>query len=80
MLRTNQSFLAYVKERYDQQERKEDIIIKKYAKGQRLLCQNETANKVMLIQEGITKCYFTENNDKDYILEFLGKEGNYWRH
>ncbi len=73
MLRTNQAFLAYVKERYDQQERKEDIIIKKYAKGQRLLCQNETANKVMLIQEGITKCYFTENNDKDYILEFLGK-------
>ncbi|MGC3978268.1 MAG: Crp/Fnr family transcriptional regulator [Paludibacteraceae bacterium] len=73
MLRTNQSFLAYAQELYDKQERKEDIIVKKYPKGKQLLFQNEAANKVMLIKEGITKCFFTENNDKEYILEFLGK-------
>lgn len=73
MLRTNQPFLVYVKNLYDQQERKEDIVVKQYAKGQRLLCQNETATKVMLIKDGISKCFFTENNDKEYILEFLGK-------
>lgn len=27
---------------------------------------------IMLIKEGITKCFFTEENDKKYILEFLG--------
>jgi CRP-like cAMP-binding protein len=27
----------------------------------------------MLIVDGITKCYFTEDNDKEYIIEFLGK-------
>lgn len=73
MLRTNQSFLAYVDELYEQQERKENIIVKQYAKNQKLLFQNEKVSKVMFIKEGITKCFFTENNDKEYILEFLGK-------
>ncbi len=67
MLRTNQSFLAYVQELYEQQERKENIIVKQYGKGQKLLFQNEKATKVMLIKEGITKCFFTEDNDKEYI-------------
>lgn len=73
MLRTNQSFLAYANDLYNKQDRKEDIIIKKYAKGQRLLRQGEAAAKVMLIKDGITKCFFTENNDKEFILEFLSK-------
>ncbi|WP_353096477.1 Crp/Fnr family transcriptional regulator [Empedobacter brevis] len=73
MLRTNQSFLAYAEMLYEQQERKEAIVIKQYAKGQRLLNQDEAASKVMLVREGITKCFFTEGNEKEYILEFLGK-------
>jgi CRP-like cAMP-binding protein len=73
MLRTNPPFLAYADYLYEQQERKEDIVIKQYAKGQKLLCQNESATKVMIIKEGITKCFFIENNDKEYILEFLGR-------
>ncbi|WP_207536176.1 Crp/Fnr family transcriptional regulator [Desertivirga arenae] len=73
MLRTNQAFLAYAENLYEKQERKEDIIVRKYVPGQTLLCQNEPATKVMVVREGITKCFFTENNDKDYILEFLGK-------
>lgn len=73
MLRTNQSFLAYTEGLYNQQDRKENIIIKRYERGDRLLCQHEAATKVMLIKEGITKCFFSEANDKEYILEFLGK-------
>lgn len=73
MLRTNPPFLAYVDYLYEQQERKEDIVIKQYAKGQKLLCQNESATKVMIIKEGITKCFFIEKNNKEYILEFLGR-------
>lgn len=73
MLRTNQSFLDYVQELYEQQERKEDIIVKQYTKGKKLFFQNEKATKIMLIKKGITKCFFTEDNDKEYILEFLGK-------
>lgn len=72
MLRTNLTFLAYAKELYDNQQRKEAVVVKHYAPGQRLLNQGETAAKVMLISEGITKCFLTENNDKEFILEFLG--------
>ena len=49
MLRTNPPFLTYADYLYEQQERKEDIVIKQYAKGQKLLCQNESATKVMII-------------------------------
>lgn len=73
MLRTNHSFLAYVQELYEQQKRKDNIIVKQYTKGQKLFYQNEKATKVMLVKDGITKCFFTEENDKEYILEFLGK-------
>jgi CRP-like cAMP-binding protein len=73
MLRVNQSFLEFTENLYHHQERKEDLILKEYAAGERLLVQNEPASKVLLIKEGITKCYVSEKNDKQYILEFLGK-------
>lgn len=72
MLRTNQSFLSYTKELYEQQVRKSDIIVKNYSKGQLLFTQEEQATKIMVIAAGISKCYFTESNDKAFILEFLG--------
>ncbi len=73
MLKTNETFSSYISGLYENQNRKEDIILKKCTKGERLFSQNETSTKVMLIVEGITKCYFTEDNDKEYIIEFLGK-------
>lgn len=73
MLRTNQLFLNYLEDLYEKQERKEDIIIRSFSKGERILTQNETPSKVMLIKDGITKCFFVEENDKEYIVEFLGK-------
>ncbi|MCW3168804.1 Crp/Fnr family transcriptional regulator [Chryseobacterium sp. 09-1422] len=72
MLRTNQSFLAYVHELYDQQKRKEDITVKYFEKDELILSQDEEVNKVMLIKEGIVKCSLTEENGKEYILEFSG--------
>ncbi|WP_223608116.1 Crp/Fnr family transcriptional regulator [Chryseobacterium sp. OSA05B] len=73
MLRTNQLFLNYLKDLYEKQERKEDIIIRSFSKGERILTQHENPSKIMLIKEGITKCFLVEENDKDYIVEFLGK-------
>lgn len=72
MLRTNQSFLQFIHQQYQAQPRKEDIVVRHYHPGQKLLNQHEKATKVMCIKDGITKCFFTEENDKAYILEFLG--------
>lgn len=73
MIRVNHPFLDYAKTVYDKQSHKEAIIVRTYKKGQRLLSQRDMVTKVMVIKTGITKCFFTENNDKDYILEFLGQ-------
>lgn len=72
MLRTNQSFLAYVSDLYEKQNRKEDIIVRSFEEGELLVSQNEEVNKVILLREGIVKCSLTEKNGKEYILEFSG--------
>lgn len=72
MLRTNQSFLAYVSSLYELQNRKEDIIVRSFEEGELLVSQNEEVNKVILLREGIVKCSVTEQNGKEYILEFSG--------
>lgn len=73
MLRTNYDFLAYAEQLYNRQTNKADIVLKSFTKGERLLTQHEKPTKVMLIKEGITKCFFTETNDKEFIVELLGK-------
>lgn len=73
MLRTNQSFLSYLEQLYKAQPRKEDIVLKSFSKGERLFVQHETTSKIMLIKSGLTKCFFTEDDDNEYILEFLGE-------
>jgi CRP/FNR family transcriptional regulator, anaerobic regulatory protein len=72
MLRTNNDFLAYIQQLYSAQDRKETLIRKAFEKDRLLLQQDTEVPHVLVIESGITKCYFTEANDKDYILEFLG--------
>ncbi|WP_294298377.1 Crp/Fnr family transcriptional regulator [uncultured Chryseobacterium sp.] len=73
MLRTNQPFLDYLEQLYSRQDHKGNIVLKPFEKGDKILTQNEISTKIMLIKSGITKCYFVEENDKEYIVEFLGK-------
>ncbi|WEK70667.1 MAG: Crp/Fnr family transcriptional regulator [Candidatus Chryseobacterium colombiense] len=73
MLRTNQPFLDYLEKLYENQDHKDNIVLKSFEKGEKILTQNEVSTKIMLIKSGITKCYFVEENDKEYIVEFLGK-------
>ena len=73
MLRTNQPFLDYLEKLYESQDHKDKIVLKSFEKGEKILTQNEVSTKIMLIKSGITKCFFVEENDKEYIVEFLGK-------
>lgn len=41
--------------------------------GQKLFRQDEKARHLYIIKQGIAKCYITEENTKDYILEFFGE-------
>jgi CRP/FNR family transcriptional regulator, anaerobic regulatory protein len=71
MLRTNQAFLNYFNELFQKQNR-EEIVVETFGKGEKLLVQNQKSSQIMLIKEGITKCYLEEENGKEYIMEFLG--------
>lgn len=73
MLRTNQDFLDYLWMLYNIQEHKNNIVLESFEKDEKLLTQNEVSDKIMLIKSGITKCFFTEENKEEYIVEFLGK-------
>lgn len=72
MLRTNQSFLAYISKLFDHPDSGNEITMKTFRKGERILNQGQQSFKIMLIKGGVTKCFFTEENDKEYIVEFLG--------
>jgi CRP-like cAMP-binding protein len=72
MLRTNQAFLNYFEALYKAQEHREDVVLKSFSRNENILSQDRKLSGLMLIKEGIAKCYFTEENGKEYIVEFLG--------
>ena len=71
MLRTNSDLLTYVESL--KKKAPESVALRKFAKGATLLHQGEKALKVLVVRQGITKCFFREENGKEYIVEFLGK-------
>jgi CRP-like cAMP-binding protein len=73
MLRTNLSFLTFIRDLHDKQSYPEDIILKKFPAGDFILKQGARSTKVFIIKEGITKCFLSEENGKDYIVEFLSE-------
>lgn len=72
MLRTNQTFLNYLDELHKKQKRSDDIIVKPFSAGNKILVQDHPLSHVMMIKEGIVKCFLAEENGKEYIVEFLG--------
>ncbi len=49
------------------------ITLRNINAGQRFIHQDEQLTHVYIIKSGIAKCFITEENDKEYILEFLGE-------
>ncbi len=73
MLPTNQSFLEYIEQAYNAKPGQDTIALKQFTKQHQLVIQGQQLSKIYLIKEGITKCFFYEDNDKEFIVEFLSK-------
>ena len=71
MLRTNTEFLSYIDSLYKDEQL--GISLQNFEKYSLLLRQGEKSHRVFIIKEGIAKCFFLEENGKDYILEFMSK-------
>ncbi|WP_241286270.1 Crp/Fnr family transcriptional regulator [Chryseobacterium arthrosphaerae] len=72
MVRTNQAFLNYFEELYRNQKQEGSITVKSFSRDEKILLQDHPLSRLILIKEGIAKCYFTEENGKEFIVEFLG--------
>jgi CRP-like cAMP-binding protein len=66
MIRTNQDLLQFI-------EQLPGIRLQTFKPGQKLLKQDDKPHHVYFVKQGIAKCYITEDNGKDYILEFFGE-------
>ncbi|RZK16558.1 MAG: Crp/Fnr family transcriptional regulator [Pedobacter sp.] len=72
MLRTNLTFLSFI-ERFCVENADSNITIKTFIPGFRFIEQGEKIKNIYIIKDGITKCFISEENGKDFIIEFLGK-------
>lgn len=72
MLQTNPSLLSFVDRLYQAQQYKEHLAIIEGEKDRVLLSQGQKAAKVFVLREGIVKCVLSEDNGKNYLVEFLG--------
>jgi len=72
MLRTNLTFLSFI-ERFCAENKEANITLKNFKAGYRFIEQGEKINNIYIIKEGISKCFISEENGKDFIIEFLGK-------
>ena len=72
MLRTNLAFLSFI-ERFNSENEGGNITLKSFKAGFRFIEQGEKISNIYIIKEGISKCFISEENGKDFIIEFLGK-------
>ncbi|MHC5309558.1 Crp/Fnr family transcriptional regulator [Myroides sp. LJL116] len=71
MLRKNIEFLSYIESLAQSEVFSDKILLKTFKPKEEILNQGDAVTKVIVIKEGITKCYITEENGKEYIPEFL---------
>ncbi|WP_145859919.1 Crp/Fnr family transcriptional regulator [Pedobacter suwonensis] len=72
MLRTNLTFLSFI-ERFCTENKEADITLKNFKAGYKFIEQGEKISNIYIIKDGISKCFISEENGKDFIIEFLGK-------
>lgn len=49
------------------------LLLRNFPKGHLLIGQGSTTTNVFFIRSGIVKCSYAEDNNKEYIFEFLGE-------
>ncbi|HWK03549.1 MAG TPA: Crp/Fnr family transcriptional regulator [Puia sp.] len=73
MIRTNLKLLQLMDSLAVSVHSKGALVQRSFPERQRLITQEHQHSSVYVIKSGIVKCYITEENGKDYILEFLGE-------
>lgn len=73
MIKTNLQLRNLMEELTGNDATKSAITLRNLKPKQRLIVQEQPLQSVYIIRSGVSKCFITENNEKDYILDFLGE-------
>lgn len=72
MIKTNYVFLAFIDQWLSEHPDSTGIQKRIFQEKERVIWQGESHGDLFVIIEGIAKCFITEENGRDYVLEFLG--------
>ena len=73
MIQKNEPLLQIISGLAAQPGSGDAIPVRMYERGQQLIRQDQENTGVFIIRSGVVKCYITEENGKEYVLEFLGE-------
>ena len=73
MIRKNLSLLQLLEKMVADPATSGAIIVRNFDAGYRFIQQEQHGLYVYVIKSGVSKCMITEENGKEYILEFLGE-------
>jgi len=71
MIRKSPIFLQLIQELIASDALK--TLAREFQKGEHLITQGSAIQDVFVIRQGLIKCFISEDNGKEYILEFLGE-------
>ncbi|MBW8685691.1 Crp/Fnr family transcriptional regulator [Chitinophaga rhizophila] len=73
MIKTNLALLQLMEKLSADNNTKGAITLRNLSVRQQLIQQDQSLQHVYVIRSGVIKCFMTEENEKDYILDFLGE-------
>lgn len=73
MIQTNLAILSFIENSLSVTDNSDTVSLQSFAPGTPLLRRGYGNKYVFVIKTGICKCYITEENGKDFIIEFLGE-------
>ena len=72
MILTNKEILNWITNEYENLNDKVKIDIVEFENNGIIINQDKVIKQIYVIKEGVSKCHINEENDKNYIVEFLG--------
>ncbi|MBC9911917.1 Crp/Fnr family transcriptional regulator [Chitinophaga varians] len=73
MIHTNRAFLNFIENQLTEAEKKDRVFLQSWPAGSHLLKQGQGNKYVFVQQTGLSKVHITEDNGKDFIVQFLGE-------
>jgi hypothetical protein len=73
MIKTNHALLVYVNGLFTSSPYRDKLKKENFSKGQLLIRQDKPAGDLFFLISSVVKCFITEENGRDYLLEFLGE-------